>query len=582
VRLTGLPAAPGLAIGPVWRYQAANAPPAVPPPVNDATTTRAIIGAASAGAAAELEVLAAGLRARGATEEAGILDAQALMAVDPSLIDGAIELAATGVTPLDALHVTARRLAGVLAALDDPLLAARSADVLDVADRIARSMLGIRVDPPRRPSIAVADDLPPSVAAELPVGSLLGIALEGGTPTAHAAILARALGVPAVVGVTGLLAALDATALNLDAADLSEVALDGERGEVVIAPDAVERVGFTERLVAIGARRARDAALRVKPLATADGHRIRLIANIGSPRDSARAIAAGAEGVGLLRTEFLFMERSRPPTEDEQTAAYGDIFEAFGAGRPVVVRLADIGGDKSIPYLELAAEANPFLGVRAIRLAYRSPDLLVTQIRAISRAAARAGVVPHVMAPMVATIADVELFRALVATAQAGLAADGAPSAERLICGMMVEVPSAVIFAREFARRMEFFSIGTNDLTQYLLAADRTNAALAHLQDPLHPVVLRSIASVVAGAAEARIPVAVCGEMAGDPAGALVLVGLGVDELSVEPNAMDRIRAAIGSTSTAELRSVAATALTAEDATAVRAAVRPLLERSAG
>jgi len=575
VRLTGLPAAPGLAIGPVWRYQAANAPPAVPPPVNDATTTRAIIGAAAAGAAAELDALAADLRVRGATEEAGILDAQALMALDPSLIDGAIELAATGVTPLDALQVTARRLAGVLAALDDPLLAARSADVLDVADRIARSMLGIRVDPPRRPSVAAADDLPPSVAAELPVGSLLGIALEGGTPTAHAAILARALGIPAVVGVAGLLAALDATAGT-------EVALDGERGELVIAPDAAERARFTERLVAIGARRARDAALRVKPLATADGHRIRLIANIGSPRDSARAIAAGAEGVGLLRTEFLFMERSRPPTEDEQTAAYGEIFEAFGAGRPVVVRLADIGGDKSIPYLELAAEANPFLGVRAIRLAYRSPDLLVTQIRAISRAAARAGVVPHVMAPMVATIADVELFRSLVATAQAGLASDGVASAERLICGMMVEVPSAVVFAREFARRMEFFSIGTNDLTQYLLAADRMNAALAHLQDPLHPVVLRSIASVVAGAAEARIPVAVCGEMAGDPAGALILVGLGVDELSAEPNAMDRIRAAIGTTTNAELRAVAASALAAEDAAVVRAAVRPLLERSAG
>ena len=575
MRLTGLAAAPGLAIGPVWRYRAANAPSAVPPAANNATTTRAVLGEAAAEAAAELEALAAGLRARGATEEAGILDAQALMALDPALIDGAIELAATGVTPLDALHVTARRLASVLAALDDPVLAARSVDVLDVADRIARSILGIRVDPPRRPSIAVADDLPPSVAAELPVGSLLGIALEGGTPTAHAAILARALGIPAVVGVAGLLAALDAAAL-------SEVALDGERGELVIAPDAVERTGFTERLAAIGVRRARDASRRTEPVATADGHRIRLVANIGSPRDSARAIAAGAEGVGLLRTEFLFMERSRPPTEDEQTAAYGDIFEAFGAGRPVVVRLADIGGDKSIPYLELAAEANPFLGVRAIRLAYRSPDLLVTQIRAISRAAARAGVVPHVMAPMVATIADVELFRTLVATAQGGLAADGVASAERLICGMMVEVPSAVVFAREFARRMEFFSIGTNDLTQYLLAADRTNAALAHLQDPLHPVVLRSIASVVAGAAEARIPVAVCGEMAGDPAGALVLVGLGVDELSLEPNAMDRIRAAIGTTTNAELRAVAVSALAAEDATAVRAAVRPLLERSAG
>jgi phosphoenolpyruvate-protein kinase (PTS system EI component) len=292
-------------------------------------------------------------------------------------------------------------------------------------------------------------------------------------------------------------------------------------------------------------------------------------------------MAAKPEGVGLLRTEFLFMERSRPPTEDEQTAAYRQILAAFGAERPVVVRLADIGGDKQIPYLELPAEANPFLGVRAIRLAYRSPDLLVGQLRAISRAGAAAGVVPHVMAPMVATVADVDLLDSLCDAALAGLARDRVDHADRFVRGIMVEIPSAALMARELARRVEFFSIGTNDLTQYLLAADRTNAALGGLHDALHPAVLRAIAGVVAGAREAAVPVAVCGELAGDPAGALVLVGLGIDELSADPNSLDGIRAAVGGTSATELRDLAAAALASEDAAAVRELARPLLERTA-
>jgi phosphoenolpyruvate-protein phosphotransferase len=575
--VTGLPGAPGVAIGPVWRFRPASTGVA-PGPVGDEAAARHVLEPAARAAASQLEELAARVRGRGADDEAQILEAQALMASDPGLLDEAVRLAVAGSPPLDALRAAAEGFAATLAALDDPLLAARAADVLDVGDRIARVVLGIAIEGLEQPAIAVAEDLPPSVTAELPPGTLLGIALQGSTPVAHVAILARGLGIPAVVAAAGLLAAVDGA---LGHPGGSELLVDGDRGEIIVAPTPAERTAFAERAAAVQERRARRASLRDRPLATADGVRVRLLANIGSPRDLPRALAARPEGVGLLRTEFLFMERTRPPTEQEQTAAYREIFEAFGADRPVVVRLADIGGDKQIPYLELPAEANPFLGVRAIRLAYGSPDLLVGQLRAISRAAAEARVVPHVMAPMVATLADVALFDSLCDAAQASLDHDGIERAERMVRGIMVEIPSAALMARELARRVEFFSIGTNDLTQYLLAADRTNAALGGLQDALHPAVLRAIAGVIAGARASAVPVAVCGELAGDPAGAIVLVGLGVDELSADPNSLDGIREAIGGASAVELRGLAANALEAEDAAAVRQMARPLLERAA-
>jgi phosphoenolpyruvate-protein phosphotransferase len=349
-----------------------------------------------------------------------------------------------------------------------------------------------------------------------------------------------------------------------------ELSVDGETGRVVVDPGPEERSRVAARGQALQTRRDAAAALRGRPCATADGERVMLAANIGSPDDAPRAIEAGAEGVGLFRTEFLFMSRPTPPTEDEQVAAYRRVLTAFGPDRPVVIRLADIGGDKAIPYLGLPAEANPFLGVRAIRLAYRSPELLRTQLRAIWRAGGAAGVVPHVMAPMVATMGDVELLLALRDEAEVAVRAEGLPCAERLVTGIMVEVPSAALMAADLASRIDFFSIGTNDLTQYILAADRGNAGLARLQDALDPAVLRAVAGIVAGADAAGIPVAVCGELAGDPAGALVLVGLGVDELSADAGSFDEVRAALLRLSRPELDALAARALAATDAASVR------------
>lgn len=557
-RFHGIAAAPGAAVGPIWRYVPASkgviATAAAPP---DA-------GEAAARCADELRALALALRGSGRASEAEILEAQAEMALDSTLLDAVAREVAAGLLLPQALEAAAESHARGLEQLRDELLRARAADVRDVGARMARHARGEVAAVPDRPSIVVAVDLPPSVVAEIPQELILGIALERGSRTAHSAILARGLGIPAVLGIGGLEAALDR--LGVRPSD-AEVGLDGDVGEVLLAPEGEEREALAARM----RTRVGPATGPAGPLQLADGTPVRLLANIARPSDAARAIAAGAIGVGLFRTEFLFMGRGRAPTEDEQTEAYREVLAAFGPQRPVVIRLADIGGDKEIPYLDLPQETNPFLGVRAIRIAYRDPGLLRTQLRAILRAGALAGVVPHVMAPMIATVADIELVRRSIDDARHELEAEGKRAAARIVTGVMVEVPSAVYLAREFAARVDFFSIGTNDLTQYLFAADRSNPALDSLHDALHPAVLRAIAQVVSAADEAGIPTAVCGDLAADPAGALILLGLGIDELSVEPLAIRRLVPALASAGRDRLAELARASLLEVDAASVRA-----------
>jgi phosphoenolpyruvate-protein phosphotransferase len=383
----------------------------------------------------------------------------------------------------------------------------------------------------------------------------------------HAAILARGLGVPAVVGVRGLLAAAGSDGTP------ARVALDGVAGRVIFEPSPDELSRLEE------ARREREAAgaaaraLRGRPGRTADGQPIGLLANIGRVEDTARALEAGAEGVGLFRTEFLFVGRSAAPSEDDQAAAYREVLGAFGS-RPVVIRLLDVGGDKPLPYLRLAPESNPFLGIRGIRLAGGHRDVLLTQLRAIARAGAASPSVPRVMAPMVATLEDVERFRAMVEESLAGLDRDGVERAPRLELGIMIEVPSAALMAPELARRVEFFSIGSNDLTQYVLAMDRTHPELAAAADALHPAVLRAIRATVEGARGAGIEVAVCGELAGDPLGSLVLAGLGIRDLSMDAGRLDAVRFELQRRTLADLQALASAALSATSADEVRALLR--------
>jgi phosphoenolpyruvate-protein phosphotransferase len=588
-RVVGMPGAPGIAVGPIWRPDAegvADAEGLAGAGSPGAADPEARIRSAAAAAASALAALAARLCELDRVGESEILDAQALMAVDPALLNEAVRLAAGGLDPAAAIVASAEASARILADLDDELLAARAADVRDVGARIARILVGAGAGMPALPSIAVAADLAPSLVAEVPPGLLLGVVLAGGSPTAHVAILARSLGIPVVVAAAGLLDATPAVpglpaSVGLPAAPVAGtvLAIDGETGEVLIDPGAADLERLAGLRIVRAERDRRAAALRGRPAATRDGQRVSLLANIRSPEDAARAIAAGAEGVGLFRTEFLFLRRQSAPTEAEQMAAYRGAMEAFGPDRPVVIRLADIGGDKQIPYLGLPDEPNPFLGVRAIRLAHGSRELLLTQLRAIWRAAGLAGVTPYVMAAMVSTIADARLLLELRDEARATVVAAGDPCPDRMATGLMIEVPSAAMLAPELARLAEFFSIGTNDLTQYVLAADRGNPSLARLQDALHPAVLRTIKSVVAGADGAGIPVAACGELAGDPAGALVLVGLGVDELSAEAASLDGVRAALAGVMSAELRELAARALAATDAETVRTLAAELTGR---
>ncbi len=577
--LTGTAAAPGLAIGPIWRYHAGGGPAGA---AKSARTPS--IPEAAAIAAEQLEAIADRVRAAGGNDEAGIFEAQALMALDPMIVDAAQRLArdrgsAEAVELAQAVTDATDSVAATFAQIEDELLAARAADVRDVGARIGRILRGLEIEPPLRPSIAIADDLPPSVTVDLPAGSLLGIALESGTRTSHAAILARGLGIPAVVGVGGLRDAIDAAwgPNATEAAGEMQVAVDGDAGVVILGPgpDEIATLQGGARESSIDTSAAR--ALRGQPGSTADGHRVLLLANIGRPADAQAAHAAGAEGVGLFRTEFMFMGRSVEPSEDEQVRAYAEVLGQFGDTAPVVIRLADIGGDKAIPYLGLPAEGNPFLGVRGLRLGYEiARPLLVTQIRAIARAGAATGTVPHLMAPMVATVEDVELLLDLRAEAFATLDQQGIPRSDRIVTGIMIEVPAAALIADRLATLVDFFSIGSNDLTQYTLAADRTHGKLGSLQDALHPAVLIAIASTVRGADGAGIPVAVCGELASDPAGALVLVGLGVDELSMEAPALDAVRLRLRAHQRSRLEEIAAAALTARNAAEVRALVAQL------
>jgi phosphoenolpyruvate-protein phosphotransferase len=550
--LRGTPAAPGVAVGAPWVHR---------PFVDGGPARRSLTDAATA-AAAEVQDLAARLRDNGRGAEAEILDAQSLMATDPALIDGAERRIADGDDPVAAVTDAGEQVARIFETLDDELLAARAADVRDVAARIARHLVGGAAPRLDRRSVVVATDLPPSVTVELDRTLLAGIALERGSRTSHAAILSRSLGIPAVVGVVGLCEA---------AAHAVELAVDGESGIVVIDPDAPTAARLASAAVSAGERAEADASFATRPLVTADGHRVICAANVGDPSDAAAAFAAGAEAIGLFRTEFAFAGRMTAPDEATQARAYAQALLAAG-GAEVVVRLADIGGDKPVSYLPIEHEDNPFLGVRAIRLAARHPELLPTQLRAILRASVMAGQRAAIMAPMVADEADVELLHGLVDDARAAV-----PDAPAPRVGIMVEVPSAVLLADRLAPRVGFMSVGTNDLTQYLLAADRTNPALAERQDALHPAVLRAIARVVEAArASPECSVAVCGEVAGDPAGAQLLVGLGVDELSMEPRAFGAVKRAVAARNQADLEALARAALNMSSAAEVRAAVGAL------
>jgi len=555
--IPGISASPGLAIGHVHVVRPAEiVVPDVPLPLIDGGDR---LHAAIVATRQSLTVLADDTARRLGATEAAIFTAQAEFLADTDLVTLACQLMVEGHGPAWSWHEAVGRTADRIAALGNPVLAARAADLRDVGRRVL-GRLAPELDTatarplPEGPVILVADDLTPSDTAGLDTTRIVALATAKGGPTSHTAILARTLGLPALVaGGDGL----------LDVVDGSEAILDGSGARLWLEPDAEALASARARLDADAARRAREAEERASPALTTDGHHVEIAANVNRPDQVAMALDLGAEGVGLMRTEFLFLERGATPTEDEQAEIYSAMLKALG-DRPLIVRALDIGGDKQVAHLDLPHEENPFLGVRGARLLLRRPDLMEPQLRALYRAA-KAGGRLSVMFPMITSLAEVVKLRAVCDRIRAELDAPVVP------LGIMIEVPSAAIMADAFAPHVDFFSIGTNDLSQYTLAIDRQHPDLAAEADSLHPAVLRLIAKTVEGAARHGRWVGVCGGIAGDPFGAALLAGLGVNELSMTPRDVAAVKARLRAGSFADLRALAERALACDTADGVRA-----------
>jgi phosphoenolpyruvate-protein phosphotransferase len=462
----------------------------------------------------------------------------------------------------------------MLQALDNAYFQARAQDVRDVKMRLLRILAGVAdaaIPQLDHPAIILAEDLTPSDTIQFPRDAILGLGTVRGGPTSHTAILARALGVPAVVSAP----------IRLDAVTPgTTVILDGTTGEVIIEPTAAALADARARQKAWSAAFSREIAAAQTQAATTDGHLVEVVANVGGPEDAEQALVMGAEGVGLFRTESLYLDRTDMPGEEEQTEVYRQVFELM-SGKPVVVRTLDIGGDKPAPYLDVEPEPNPFLGWRAIRMMDRRPDVLSSQLRALLMAAGQTDVDLRIMLPLVSQVEEIEQARVLLEEARTSLMAQGVPLPGRLQFGMMVETPAAALLAHHFAQMVDFFSIGTNDLTQYTLAVDRTNERVAHLASPYHPAVLRLIAMTIEAAHARRKWVGLCGEFAGDVQAVPLLLGLGLDEFSMSAVSIPAAKAMLARLTLPETQALAQKVLNLPDAKAVRAEVKRFLSNQA-
>ncbi|MDN7809045.1 phosphoenolpyruvate--protein phosphotransferase [Burkholderia gladioli] len=559
--IEGVGAGPGFVAGPVrlMRSRTLQIEDRADDPLDAATR----LEAALASTARELEALARETGARLGEAEGAIFAAQRELLDDAALLDETARRVVDGHGLAWSWHRATEQQAAKLAALPDPLLAARAADLRDVARRVLGHLGDADVEGSAdvsgdgagqgAPAILIAEDLTPSDTAQLDPAVTLGFCTVAGGPTSHTAILARTMGVPAAVACGAALLALR---------DGEHVVLDGNAGRLYAGVSAADRERAAEAQRRFVEAQHRAAANRALPAATLDGHVLEIGANITRPAQVKAAIESGADGVGLMRTEFLFLERHDAPDEEEQYACYRQMVEASG-GRHLIIRTLDIGGDKQVPYLNLPHESNPFLGVRGLRLCLRRPELFVPQLRALYRAAMHGPL--WIMFPMVSTLDEARQAIALAETVRAELDAPKVP------LGIMVETPSAAALADHFAELVDFFSIGTNDLTQYVLAIDREHPELARMAESLHPAVLRMIAQTVDGARRHRKWVGVCGGLAGEPLGAAILAGLGVDELSMSVRDIPAVKTRLRASRLDALRALARRALDAADVDAVRA-----------
>nr|WP_244999758.1 phosphoenolpyruvate--protein phosphotransferase [Brevundimonas nasdae] len=547
--LSGVTAAPGLVIGRAVRLTQSEI--AVAEDGGGVAVETARLNAALSAVRARIEQAATS----GNAHRRAILAAHLGFLDDPGLIAGAEQAAAEGRSAGFAWRQSTRAAADLFRTMGDPRMAERADDLLDLERQVLIELSGEAAPAPAAigpGSVIVADDLLPSQLMALDAVKVAGLCTAQGGPTSHVAILAAAMGVPALVAVGAALDRVDNGVL---------VVLDADGRQLIANPSAARQAGAQSAVAARDRRRADARALALDACHTADGARIEVFANLGDAAEAAPAVAGGAEGCGLLRTEFLFLERETAPTEDEQLVQYQAIADALD-GRPLIIRTLDAGGDKPLPYLPMPHEENPALGLRGVRSGLHRPDILLAQLRAICRVRSKGTVA--VMLPMIASVAEVRQVRAMLDVAVAET--DGrAP-----VLGVMIETPAAAMTVDRLAPAIDFISIGTNDLTQYALAMDRQNAALAAQLDSLHPAVLRLIAQA-SGSAAALKWIGVCGGLASDVLAAPILIGLGVRELSATPSMVAEVKAVVRSLTLADCSQLAASALSQDSAEAVRA-----------
>jgi len=555
--LLGVAASPGLGVGIVVQVRRQDI--TVVEDAADRHQERRRLNAAIDRAGVQLQALEDRLKGEADPSKAAIFAAHQEILGDPDLMDLAASAIDKGKSAAFAWRGAYLVYAAQLAGLKNEVLAGRANDIRDVGQRVLEEITGQGSEKAELPagSILIAEDLTPSDTATLDRTKVVGFCTTGGGASSHVAIIARSLDIPAVAGIEPR---------ALDILDGTRVILDGARGTLRLNASDGEVEQIKGRQARRAKRRAAELAQIDEPTNTSDGRHLEIVANIGGLGDARTAMTNGADGVGLLRSEFVFMGRTSAPSEDEQTQIYSDIAASLAPGQPLVIRTLDVGGDKPLPYLPMPREENPFLGERGIRVGLARPEILRTQVRAILRAAG-AGARMHVMFPMIATMQDWRLAKAVFEEERERLGVDPIP------VGIMVEVPSVALMASQFAAEVDFFSVGTNDLTQYTLAMDRGHPKLAPQVDGLNPAVLALIAQSVTAAHAAGRWVGVCGGMASDPQAIPLLVGLGVDELSVSIPAIPTVKAHVRLLSLATCQDLAVRALALDSAAEVRALV---------
>jgi phosphocarrier protein FPr len=568
--IRGLPIADGVAVGPLYHYRP------VLPPVSQALTDnppaeRARLQQAIQSVAQQIAQRSQQTQRTLGKSQAAIFEAHQLILQDPELQAIASQrIMEKSENAALAWQQACEQIAENYRSLEDPYLRQRAVDVMDISRQVLFELSGRPTGEVKlhfdHPVVLFARDLTPTETSQMAMDQVLAVLTAQGSTTSHAAILARAMGIPAVFGLEDQLA---------DQPDDTLVAVDGFNGEVVVQPDETQQATYAERRQTWLTQREKLRASSDEPARMKDGHVVEVAANIGGVKDAETAVSNGADGVGLLRTEFLFLTRQTPPNEDEQTETLNAIVQTMKQ-RPIIVRTLDVGGDKPLPYIQMPSEENPFLGVRAIRLMRQHPDLFQTQLRAILRAGVNGPL--RIMIPMVANLSDVDFARQQLERAHQALSDAGVTHAWQVQLGIMVEIPSAALLSRELAEQVDFFSIGTNDLTQYTLAAERGNPALAEMTDAMHPAVLRLIGRVVENAHACQKWVGVCGELAGDAAAAPVLVGLGVDELSMNPGDIPRVKQFLRSIDYSTAQTLAAKVLKTNSAPAARQMAREFVD----